>query len=83
MARAVLLISQDQQHTEAQAMLILTRRPGESLIIELSPNVDPATPVGDLLADGIEVRLLDCGRGSAKIGVEAPLELTVLREEIA
>jgi len=28
------------------------------------------------------MRLLDCGRGSAKIGIEAPLELTLLREEI-
>ena len=64
-------------------MLVLTRRPGESLIIGLSPDVDPATPVGDLLADGIEVRLLDCGRGKAKIGINAPLELAVLREEIA
>ena len=34
------------------------------------------------MTDCIEVQLLDCGRGSAKIGIEAPLELTLLREEI-
>jgi len=28
------------------------------------------------------MRLLDCGRGKAKIGVDAPLALAVLREEI-
>ena len=54
-------------------MLILTRREGESLVIELSPNVDRCAPVGDLLADGIEIRLLGCGRGKAKIEVDAPL----------
>jgi sRNA-binding carbon storage regulator CsrA len=59
-------------------MLILTRREGESLIIKPSPNVDPWTPVGGLLADGIEVRLPDCGRGKAKIGIDAPLDQAIV-----
>ena len=35
------------------------------------------------MTDCIDMRLLDCGRGKAKIGIDAPLELAVLRDEIA
>lgn len=47
-------------------MLILTRRIGEKLLI----------------GDDIEVIVLDINRNQAKIGIKAPRELTVLREEL-
>jgi hypothetical protein len=30
-------------------MLVLTRRPGETLTIRLDPSIDPSTPIGELL----------------------------------
>ena len=48
-------------------MLILTRRIGEELF----------------LGDEIEVVVLDVNRNQVKIGIKAPRELTVLREELS
>ena len=47
-------------------MLILTRRIGEKLFS----------------GDEIEVVVLDVNRNQVKIGIKAPRELTVLREEL-
>jgi len=51
-------------------MLILTRRPGESLIIE--------TPAGEL----IEVTVLEVKGNQVRIGTDAPDEVQILREEL-
>ncbi|MDG1938235.1 MAG: carbon storage regulator CsrA [Pseudomonadales bacterium] len=47
-------------------MLILTRRIGEKLLI----------------GDNIEVVLLDVNRNQVKVGIKAPRDMTVLREEL-
>ncbi|HAB56355.1 MAG TPA: carbon storage regulator [Cellvibrionales bacterium] len=47
-------------------MLILTRRIGEKLLI----------------GDDIEVVVLDVNRNQVKVGIKAPREMTVLREEL-
>ncbi len=52
-------------------MLILTRRPGESIIIEL--------PTGQQ----IEVTVLGIKGNQVRIGTEAPKDIAVHREEIA
>jgi carbon storage regulator len=48
-------------------MLILTRREGETLLI----------------GDNIEVTVLAVNGSQVRIGIEAPREVTILREEIA
>lgn len=48
-------------------MLVLSRKVGESVVI----------------GGGIVVRVLDAGRGRVRLGVEAPDEVLVLREEVA
>jgi carbon storage regulator len=48
-------------------MLILTRREGETLLI----------------GDNIEVTVLAVNGGQVRIGIEAPREVTILREEVA
>ena len=48
-------------------MLVLSRKVGEAVVI----------------AGGIVVRVLDAGGGRIRLGVEAPEEVLVLREEIA
>ena len=47
-------------------MLILTRRIGEKLLI----------------GDHIEVVVLDVNRNQVKVGIKAPRDMTVLREEL-
>ncbi|MCX5865297.1 MAG: carbon storage regulator CsrA [Deltaproteobacteria bacterium] len=47
-------------------MLILARKPGEAIAI----------------GDGIKIRVLEIKGGQVKIGVEAPTEIMVHREEI-
>lgn len=47
-------------------MLILNRKPGESIILN----------------DNIEVRILEIQDGKIKIGIEAPKEVSILRKEV-
>jgi sRNA-binding carbon storage regulator CsrA len=64
-------------------MLVLTRRIGETLLIDLSESVDPATPVGDLFADGpMEVAVLEVNGNQVRVGFEAPAELDIVRDEL-
>ena len=51
-------------------MLILTRRPGEILIIE--------TPAGER----IEVTVLEVKGNQVKIGTDAPNDIAIVREEL-
>jgi len=51
-------------------MLVVTRRPGEAIIIEL--------PTGEL----IEVVVLSIKGNQVKLGTDAPKHLPVVREEV-
>ena len=51
-------------------MLILTRRPGESLIIEL--------PTGEQ----IQVKVLEVKGNQVRIGTDAPDDIAIVREEL-
>lgn len=48
-------------------MLVLTRKTGETIQI----------------GDSIVIKVISCGRGKAKIGIEAPVATRVLRGELA
>lgn len=61
-------------------MLVLTRRPGESLLLSLDPRADPSMTLGELFARGpIEITCLDTGPGQARIGIDAPRAIAVMR----
>lgn len=47
-------------------MLILTRKVGESIII----------------GDDIEVKVIETGKNNIRIGIQAPKEISVLRQEV-
>jgi len=47
-------------------MLILTRRPGESILI----------------GDDIEVTIMRIGGNQVRIGIEAPKDISIVREEL-
>ena len=64
-------------------MLILTRKPGQSIVIDLTEGLDPKTPVGELFARG-PIEILVCGYTgqSVRLGVEADSRFRILRDEL-
>ena len=64
-------------------MLVLTRRPGESLLIFPAKDIDKNMTVAELFRDGpITVSIQDIKENQVKVGVEAPRTLAVLRDEL-
>lgn len=57
-------------------MLVLTRKPNQVLLLR----VDNSTPRGDL---EIRVKVLDIMGRRVAIGIEAPQNVHIIREEIA
>ncbi len=64
-------------------MLIITRRVGQVIRIEPDPNIDPATPIGAIFAEGvIEVMVAQARGAQIRLGISAPHAFTILREEL-
>ena len=64
-------------------MLILTRKPSQSLSIHPHPTLDLGTPVEQLFSDGpIQVQVLGVQGSQVRLGVAAPIGLHILREEL-
>ena len=64
-------------------MLILTRKPSQSLSIHPHPTLDPGTQVEQLFAGGpIHVQVLGVQGSQVRLGVDAPAGLCILREEL-
>lgn len=64
-------------------MLILTRKPGDSLYLTLSADIDPKTPNGEVLgSEPIVIRVAAFKHKSVRVGVSAPTGFLVLREEL-
>ena len=64
-------------------MLVLTRRPGQAIMIKPALGVDLAAPLGALFTDGpIEVMVNRIEAGKVKMGITAPRDLAILRDEL-
>ncbi|MHB1936840.1 MAG: carbon storage regulator [Acidiferrobacterales bacterium] len=64
-------------------MLILTRCPDETLMVDLAPRSDPEAPIGTVFAAGPLVITVTAVRGpQVKLGVSADRRLRVLRGEL-
>ena len=65
-------------------MLVLTRRVGESVFISPSQELPPDTPISKLFKNGpIQLTLTRVNGNQARIGIIAPNELIIAREEVA
>jgi sRNA-binding carbon storage regulator CsrA len=65
-------------------MLVLTRRIGESIFIFPSKDLDPNTTVGELFgSEPIRITLTRINGNQSRLGIVAPDELTIAREEVA
>ena len=64
-------------------MLVLTRKPGQSIKIKLDEVLPWKTPVGSLFADGpIEIIVTQINGGQVKLGIIAHPDLKILRDEL-
>ena len=64
-------------------MLILTRKPGQSLSIHPHPTLDPDTPIEQLFVGGpIQVQVLGVQGSQVRLGVAAPAGLCIQRDEL-
>ncbi|TRL95762.1 carbon storage regulator [Pseudomonas aeruginosa] len=62
--------------------LCLTRRDGENIRLTVDPGVDVAKLVHQLLRDGITIRIDTLGQGAVRVGIEAPKQICIYREEL-
>lgn len=63
-------------------MLVLTRKEDESVVIFPSQDMDDSMTVKQLFINGpIRVQVQNIS-GQVRLGIDAPIELTILREEI-
>jgi len=64
-------------------MLILTRKPGQVVTINLREDVDLKMPVGELFAQGsIEVMVTTVNGAQVKLGIRADPRFLILRGEL-
>jgi sRNA-binding carbon storage regulator CsrA len=62
--------------------LVLTRHEGEQIKLSIDPGVDTEALLKHLLRDGITIHVGELHGGKVKIGVDAPREILVLRDEL-
>ncbi len=64
-------------------MLILTRHPGEPLLLYPTDDIDPEMTVRQLFAnDPIKIWSHEVKGNQTKIGIEAPSQIRVMRNEL-
>lgn len=62
--------------------LSLSRRDGEQIRLTIDPGVDADKLLRQLVRDGITIHVDTRGQGAVRIGIEAPKQVTILREEL-
>lgn len=63
-------------------MLVLTRKIGQCIDIELHESLDPATPIGELFRDGpIKVMVTHLSGEQVRIGIRANRGFLILRDD--
>jgi len=67
---------------KAMSHLILTRRVGQSIVINVAPGADPEQALHQLLRDGITVEINRVEHGNVRVSIDAPRTIQVLRDEL-
>jgi sRNA-binding carbon storage regulator CsrA len=63
--------------------LTLSRREGDQIKLSIDPGVDTEALLKHLLRDGITIHVGELSGGQVRIGVDAPKEILILRDELA
>jgi sRNA-binding carbon storage regulator CsrA len=68
---------------EATAMLVLSRRADESIVIQPAEGANSAMTLAELFANGpIQITLLGGTGRRVKMGIEAPEQLSIRRKDV-
>lgn len=62
--------------------LVLTRKEGQRITLRVQPGTNAEELLEQLLLDGITIKLKDIDGSRARIAIEAPLDLQILRSEL-
>jgi sRNA-binding carbon storage regulator CsrA len=62
--------------------LVISRRNGESFYLHLQPDADTEQLLKQLATTGIEIRLGEINGSQARIHIDAPDAISVMREEL-
>ncbi|TWI49650.1 carbon storage regulator CsrA [Pseudomonas duriflava] len=62
--------------------LVLTRQEGENIILLLDPECDEAQVLDALRHEGIMLSVIYAQNGKARVLIEAPDEISIIREEL-
>lgn len=62
--------------------LTLTRREGEKIVLRVQPGTDAEELIEQLLLDGIVLTVKEIKGSEARLTIDAPLDLQVLRSEL-
>lgn len=62
--------------------LTVSRSEGEQIKLSIKPGVDTDTLLQHLLRDGITIHVGELGRNKIRLGINAPTEILVLRDEL-
>lgn len=63
--------------------LVLSRKESEDIQLDIDPGVDTEKLLRNLLRGGLTIRVNSVSGAIVRIGIEAPLEVLVLRSELA
>ncbi|WP_455749184.1 carbon storage regulator [Ectopseudomonas khazarica] len=66
----------------AMSHLILTRRVGQSIVINVAPGADPEQALHQLLRDGVTVEINRVEHGNVRVSIDAPRTIQILRDEL-
>lgn len=61
--------------------LVLTRRTGEELLLKLESDISESE-LQQLMNDGVQIRIARIDGQQAKISIEAPLAVSIVRAEL-
>ncbi|WP_437883525.1 carbon storage regulator [Pseudomonas sp. LRF_L74] len=64
-------------------MLVLSRRECEEIHLSIAPSANAEQLLQKLARDGIIIRLGETSGSQTKVGIEAPMEILILRDEVA
>lgn len=61
--------------------LVISRRMGEEFVLFAAPGIAPAE-LAEQLAEGITIRVNEIDRDKARLAIEAPRSIRILRSEL-
>lgn len=82
LAMFLVLVKPKRKEALSMGFLTLTRREGEQIRMTIDPGVNTDALLQHLLRDGITLHVGELRGGKVRIGVEAPKEVLVLRDEL-